>query len=100
MDAEAFLSMDSLHRPAAHIMGRPQACVCVCVYEKDKAETDVVVNQSRTVQFLSLRGYTVPVTTTNMHYCTLGNSESTDIKEEVGDTRWVVRGRCCVMDEP
>lgn len=34
MDAGAFLSMDSLHRPAAQITGRPQVseseCVCLC----------------------------------------------------------------------
>ena len=31
MDAGAFLSMDSLHRPAAHNMEQLQVCVCVCV---------------------------------------------------------------------
>lgn len=85
MEAGAFLSMDSLHRPAAHIMG-PKACrlVCVCVCSEGQSRgAGVVVNPSQPEHFLSTLGSTVPVKQRPRVPAHCGISRSTGIKGEV-----------------
>lgn len=83
MDAGAFLSMDSLHRPAAHIMG-PKACRLVCVCSEGQSRgAGVVVNPSQPVHFLSTLSCTVPVKQWPRVPVHCGISRSTGIKGEV-----------------
>lgn len=71
MDAGVFLSMDSLHRPAAHITAWPQACGFYT--RKTKQEGVPLRKGSQTVvsAFAYPHGAYKGAT---MHICTLGNS--------------------------
>lgn len=97
MDAGVFQSMASLHKTySTHIMGWPRSCGFHM--RKTKQEMMSLRKGSQTV--VPVFAYPHTDERAAMHICTLGNSSSSDIKGEVGDTRWLARGRCGLADEP